>query len=252
MTASYIKQILSKKHSEDFFMCEVKTGSSWIHSIGIIDAWAMKKSWAKPCSIAYEIKVSRGDFLQDDKWMKYLPFCNQFYFICPKNIISKDEVPKNAGLIYVSDKGKLSTKKKAPYNSDEICPTIYKYILMSRLDNDRTPFYSNKSEYIKDYINNKKELKDISYQFNSKMVKKVRDTEQQIKKIKEDLKEYYKIKNLVESKGIHVWHLYNVIEEILQNTDDIGNKGELKKQINTIDNAISYLKELLDKKVDNE
>lgn len=93
MKASFIKQVLAKKHSKDFFLCEVKTGPSWYTSgLGIIDAWAMKKSWANEKVTGYEIKVSRSDFVKDEKWTNYLPFCNEFYFICPKDLIKRDEV----------------------------------------------------------------------------------------------------------------------------------------------------------------
>ena len=66
-----------------------------IHSGRRIDAfgWRPGKSWG------YEIKVSRGDFLQDKKWKDYLQFCNYFYFLAPKGIIKPDELPKEIGLI---------------------------------------------------------------------------------------------------------------------------------------------------------
>lgn len=49
----------------------------------------------------YEIKLTRPDFLQDKKWQRYLPFCNYFSFVAPKNIIGKDELPPGIGLIEV-------------------------------------------------------------------------------------------------------------------------------------------------------
>jgi len=50
----------------------------------------------------FEFKVSRGDFLQDKKWHKYLKYCNTFAFVCPPGIIKKGEVEKGIGLVYVS------------------------------------------------------------------------------------------------------------------------------------------------------
>ena len=55
-----IKKLLSKKHTKDFFMCEVKTGKSWGASYGIVDAFAMKKSWVK-------VLDSDNDFLYNNK-----------------------------------------------------------------------------------------------------------------------------------------------------------------------------------------
>ena len=78
----------------------------------------------------FEIKTSRSDFFADfkkiekhrklsDKNKKHKP--NRFYYICPENLINKDEVPDYAGLIYVSP-SKLSSIdviKKAPLLHNE-------------------------------------------------------------------------------------------------------------------------------------
>lgn len=61
-------------------------------------------------TILIECKVNRADFLSDKKkrfranpWMGMGKF--RFY-MCPKNLISVDELPDGWGLIYVNDKGK--------------------------------------------------------------------------------------------------------------------------------------------------
>ena len=64
MTACDIKIALQKKHEDDFCMCEVSTGRV---ADGRMDFVAMKKSWAHPRLVAYEIKVNRSDFLNDNK-----------------------------------------------------------------------------------------------------------------------------------------------------------------------------------------
>jgi len=77
-TAHQLVDLLAAKHSEDVFVPECKLGPSYGDGNGRIDAWAMAKSWAHPLVNAYETKVSRSDFLNDNKWQMYLPFCNQF------------------------------------------------------------------------------------------------------------------------------------------------------------------------------
>jgi hypothetical protein len=47
----------------------------------------------------YEIKASRGDFLRDGKWERYLPFCTHFAFVAPAGAIAKWELPRGVGLI---------------------------------------------------------------------------------------------------------------------------------------------------------
>lgn len=66
-----------------------------------------------------EIKRSRSDFLADfKKEEKHYQTsngygANYFYFACPDKLITLDEIPEYAGLIYVNPKGAW-IKKKAP------------------------------------------------------------------------------------------------------------------------------------------
>ena len=55
-----------------------------------------KKKWI----IIHEIKSGKWDFLSDKKWKSYLEYCNQFIFVCPYDAIKKEELPKEAGLMY--------------------------------------------------------------------------------------------------------------------------------------------------------
>jgi len=61
----------------------------------------------------FEIKISRSDFLIDKKKQKHSDTtkgANYFYYVCPPELISKNEVGKY-GLIYVSDE-RLTIEKK--------------------------------------------------------------------------------------------------------------------------------------------
>lgn len=64
-----------------------------------------------------ELKSCREDFTSDNKWQKYLDYCDYFYFMCPPDVIKREELPKNVGLIYasVSEKGIFVDMVKAPY-----------------------------------------------------------------------------------------------------------------------------------------
>lgn len=58
-----------------------------------------------------ELKSCKEDFRADNKWEKYLDYCDYFYFLCPENVISEKEIGQNAGLIYVGQNGFVETKK---------------------------------------------------------------------------------------------------------------------------------------------
>ncbi|GAG15780.1 unnamed protein product, partial [marine sediment metagenome] len=79
VSAREIVRLLNNRHSEDIFVDECKNGPTWFGSHLRLDAWVMKRKWSPITTIGYEVKVSRSDFLNDDKWQGYLQYCNQFY-----------------------------------------------------------------------------------------------------------------------------------------------------------------------------
>ena len=57
----------------------------------------VSKRWIR----GFEIKVSRSDFLRDEKWHEYAEFCSSLSIVCPEGLIRKEEVPAPFGLLYV-------------------------------------------------------------------------------------------------------------------------------------------------------
>jgi len=47
----------------------------------------------------YEVKSSRGDFLSDRKWERYLEYCTHFAFVAPAGAIQRWELACEVGLI---------------------------------------------------------------------------------------------------------------------------------------------------------
>lgn len=130
---TYLLKLLAEKHRKDVFVSECKDGPTQYGTHRRMDAWVMKRSWASPLTTAYEIKMSRNDFLRDDKWPAYIPYCNQLYFVCPSGLIKPEEVGESCGLIWASKtKTRLYTKRKAPHRELEVPESVYRYILMCR------------------------------------------------------------------------------------------------------------------------
>jgi hypothetical protein len=93
----------------------------------------MPRRWSPLKTIGYEIKVSRQDFLNDDKWHEYLGFVNELWFACPWELIKPDEIPPGVGLLWMNAGGRLVRKKKAvrqKMTAEMKMPMAY--ILMSR------------------------------------------------------------------------------------------------------------------------
>lgn len=137
-TAEKITDLLAQKHREDLFVPQCRNGPSWSAARGqlrVMDAWAMNRSWAHTTFTGYEVKVARSDFLSDQKWQLYLPFCNFFSFVCPSRLIEGRELAEGVGLIWVSSKGKLVTKVRPTprkVDAERVLPLLL-YVLMSRV-----------------------------------------------------------------------------------------------------------------------
>lgn len=187
MTAKDIINLLANKHSRDLFVPECKNGSTWFTSNGLrLDGWAMKRSWAHPLSIGYEVKTNRQDFINDNKWPGYLAYCNEFYFVCPPEIIQPNELGNDAGLYWTSKNGKtLYLKKKASYRDIEIHPDIYVYILMCRTKivprgmNNSGPDL-DKSAYWKEWLKQKAEKRDLGMAVSKAIKKTLRDKVEEV------------------------------------------------------------------------
>ena len=114
--AGQVLRLLAARHAKDVFVPECKTGETWRRTMHRADAWAMNRSWVNLTFSGYEIKVSREDFVGDDKWPAYLPLCHQFWFATAPGVIhGKDEVPAAAGWLEMTGGGgRLLVRKKAP------------------------------------------------------------------------------------------------------------------------------------------
>lgn len=106
-----IKTLLRLRHSDAFqwaFFDEFIPGIGSSSFNGTrLDAWAMNVFPSSGyTTIAYEIKVSRGDFLRElkdpNKRQWAMTFTDEFYFVAPRHLISPKELPEGCGLVEVS------------------------------------------------------------------------------------------------------------------------------------------------------
>lgn len=171
-TTRMLLGLLAEKHAKDIFVSECKTGSTF-GGCPRLDAWVMIPSWAHPLVIGYEIKASKHDFLNDEKWRSYLPYCNEFYFVCPTKIISPEEMSDGIGLLWSSTGNtRLYRKKKAKYRDVTIPEDIFRYILMSRAVIGRYEFASktiSQREYWQAWLRQKKEDVVVGYKVSKKI-----------------------------------------------------------------------------------
>ncbi|WP_238886455.1 MmcB family DNA repair protein [Clostridium sp. YIM B02551] len=90
----------------------------------------------------YEVKLTRGVWLSDNKFQKYLECCNRMYIACPKGVIKKEEVPNEIGLITRNDNGWRVIKSPklninpSKMNVDFILSLIYRGYEENRIQRD--------------------------------------------------------------------------------------------------------------------
>lgn len=133
-----VTELLKQRHKNDFFEAQAVyiDDSRCIGTGGIMDGYAVISDWMRDAFLCYEIKVSRPDFLSDKKYKKYLPLCDKFYFVCPWGVIKLEELPENAGLIYITKTGiglrKVKESIKPLGDRDKIVH-ILRHILTRRI-----------------------------------------------------------------------------------------------------------------------
>ena len=208
VTSNEIKLALSKKHITEFFLSEVKSGSSsgsWMQ----MDAVAMYKSWVNQRIVAYEIKVSRSDFLRDSKINQYLKYCHELVIICPHGMIQPAEVPIEYGLMYYNPTTKnITTKRKPIFRRIDVDADMLYYIIMYRLQSDRYPFHGSKKEYFKEWLVEKEERKNIGIKVSGALpdeISRLNTELLRLKNIGEQSQLVEDIKNVMRKHGIDVW-----------------------------------------------
>lgn len=214
VTSTDIKLALREMHSNraSYFITECKTCSTYFpdpQGLLIFDGLAITKSYTKPNIIGYEIKVSRSDFLQDNKWHLYLQYCNEFFFVVPKGMVKKEELPENVGLIYYDpDTTNLRTVKKALWRQIEEPVGVYKYIIFSKLEHDRLPFYEDRAEYAKDYLEDKVKKQYVGNALGTKLSKDLQEAYERLEKVKnkeQELETWHKVKKILDAHNILPW-----------------------------------------------
>ncbi len=251
-----IMRLLTDRHSKDLCIPECKTGPTiYASACPRLDLVAIPRSWAHPYVYGYEIKVSRGDFIQDTKWTSYLDYCTDFYFVATPGVIDKSEVSPEAGLLVTSKNGKrLFTVKKAPTRDVEIPRDLFWYILICRsmitkYDIPDSAISCN-SEYWKKWIEQRDENKAIGHTVSKKIreiinmrIDRVEKENQALQRAMDDLKD---IRQFVLGLGFSEkdilcgiqWQARRKIEELIS--------GIPQGTVNAIHDSLHSLKKIYD------
>lgn len=263
ITVKKIIELLKIKHSLDLVIEECKTGATWYNfNCSRLDLIAIKRSWKHPNIYGYEIKTSRGDFINDEKWKSYISYCNSFYFVAPPGIIDKNELPPEAGLIITSKNGnKLFKKKNAPLRSIDKIENImnmFQYILICRSKIVKYNKEMENREYWEKWLEEKDESKELGYKVSKKIkilvnerITKIRVKNEKLEKENERYKFIYDFlrENGFDDYSIKAftrWDIKNKLKEILIEKKT-GIPGGFKEALILAIKQMTIIRELIDK-----
>lgn len=111
LVAAVLRRIRSyQKQTRSVAATEVYTDRAAKRRVDIVEVHC---SWAKPRIVFYEVKSCRRDFTSDSKWVDYLPYCHQFWFVFPAGAITaRDLDDPKIGLMSAHD-GALRVVRRA-------------------------------------------------------------------------------------------------------------------------------------------
>ena len=211
VTADQLMKLLAEKHKDSVCVPECKTGQSWGGDFRRIDMWVLKKSWSPLTITGYEIKVSRQDFLNDQKWQEYMDYCHAFYFVCPLGLIHPDELPKEVGLMVGSKNlKKLVTKRKAVRSDPDPVKLnqLMSYILMSRVpkivDNMyKIPEYQEtRTDQVKLYLREAEDRKELAQMVKGHIRETYRESKERFRKAEQLLQQVEDFTQRLKNLGI--------------------------------------------------
>lgn len=236
MRADEVLRGLSRIHTGDFWTTEVKDGPTAARNGGAmrIDGVAISRSWAHPRFVGYEVKVSRSDWLRDDKWHAYTEFCHEFYIACPSGLIQPEEVPQDVGLAWVSpDTLHVTRKRKAVFQKIEPDAWFLMYLIYSKLDSDRYPFFSSAVEYWEAFVRSRAHRHNLGAQVSGALKEHIEDLTREVVRARDQIAEFERVKSEMRSAGLEAgeWGTSYTLRNVLREWRQGGGTPEDLRQL---------------------
>jgi len=222
INAHSILALLAARHTNDVFVAECKNGPTHdTRGLLKMDAWAMAKSWARPVSIGYEIKVSRSDFMRDNKWKRYLDYCTDFYFVISPGVCELSELPEGVGLLVASKNCKrLTCKRKAISRDVEVPEELYRYVLMCRTKvKDEYDRYEVKDKRVtcQQWLDDKEDRESLGGMVSHELAIRFQKMKSRVLRAEAEAARFEPIKQMLADAGIDDdWRLKIRINEVIR------------------------------------
>jgi len=251
ITAKDIEKVLAQKHQRDAFYRQVKNGPTHAplpEGLLIMDAVVISKSWSNLLITAYEIKISRSDFLSDNKLHLYKQYCHRLDVVCPAGLIKQNEVDDDTGLIWINPKTKQGwvVKKKGRIRKlDRLPSEMFLYLIMNKADDDHA-LYSNSRMAAEEYLADKIDSHSLGRRLGKKIGHELQRLNDRVRNMQF---EHEHDKRFVEAgekflreagHGVSYWEFNHLLQEIKGSSGFQTDK--IEKKVNVI---IAKAKEVL-------
>lgn len=135
--APFIQAALKRKYGRApwIYLPELRNASG--HNANrTIDGYAIETG-TDPTLLAFEIKITRGDWLRElkaEKYKEWFHLCHRLYFVTPPGLIEPDEVPDPCGLIECDSRGNTRYIRRGycPTGAAQLLPLDFVAVLTKR------------------------------------------------------------------------------------------------------------------------
>lgn len=189
-----VYEAIHSRHSKDLVVGECKDGPTYGGGHLRLDYWVLRRSWAKPAMIGYEVKSGRQDFLKDDKWRNYLPLCNELWFIEERRgSIKEAELPESVGLLRLAG-SRLITVRKAVWREIPFPETLATYVLMCRakITTEAGDQSERTAEFWRSWLAEKEDRRKIGREVAKALRERYRREVEDVRRENERLREEHK------------------------------------------------------------
>jgi hypothetical protein len=226
---------LEKRFERDSYMLltEVPTGGD-VNGNLRFDAITLARYHNGFDVTGYEVKVSRSDFLRDAKLHLYPQYVNAMTLVCPRGMVDRKELPDGYGLMwYEPESGSLRYRRKPEHDLARDTHQIRDSII-ARLAFGSAPSRYGRYEDAREYVQQKRELKNIGRLFGTMLAKRVdelsraTDTGYQ-ERLERDYQKLRQLENILQDNGVDIYYLdLDNPEHVQRITDQIKNGASLQ------------------------
>lgn len=194
-----IYEALRAKHRGDLYAEEVCCGSGGARRL---DAWAARRSWSPWETVGYEVKVTRGDFMNDQKLHEYRRYVHRLFVVTPWKLVMPEELPPEVGLMWLTNTGtRLIRKKQSPRIEPPKGDLPILSILINRVhhieDNGQANSQKDRKRHLMEWVRG--EISDtlvgrwVAYETGLRL--------RELSMLRRDLESYERLRKLAEENG---------------------------------------------------